>query len=209
MGVMGPGAPRSSAANRRRLRLVIAAAALLLIVAAGVAAVRGGKHPGLPLPGAGKPARAGDPFAYIRARQRDFVQRAIAGTSHVLFTKSPGGVVATAARVAALRPLIDRVSAASGIDPTILEGIVFVESAGRSDVIAGSDPQAASGLTQILAQTAQGLLGMHVDLERSRRLTRRIYAAAAAGRERLVAALERQRARVDDRFAPAKALAGT
>jgi len=54
----------------------------------------------------------------------------------VLFTKSPGGALATAARVASFRPLIDRVSAGTGIDPNFLEGIVFLESAGRPDVIA-------------------------------------------------------------------------
>ena len=33
----------------------------------------------------------------------------------------------------------------TGIDPNLLEGIVFVESAGRPDVIAGADPSAAAG----------------------------------------------------------------
>ena len=48
---------------------------------------------------------------------------------------------------------------------------MFVESAGRPNVIAGNDPADASGLTQILAQTGQSLLGMHVNLARSRQLT--------------------------------------
>ena len=36
-------------------------------------------------------------------------------------------------RVARLRPLIDTASANSGIDPNMLEAIVFLESAGRPD----------------------------------------------------------------------------
>ena len=56
----------------------------------------------------------------------------------------------------------------------MLEAIVFVESAGRPDVIAGNDPADAAGLTQILAQTGQSLLGMHIDLAASRKLTAEI-----------------------------------
>ena len=169
----------------------------------------GGGHPGLPLPGIGKPARAGDPFAYIPSREADFEARAVAGSENVLFSKSPGGAMATAARVAAYRPLIDSAAAGTGIDPNILEGIVFVESAGRPDVIAGTDPADASGLTQILAQTGQALLGMHINLARSRRLTDQIGAAYAAGRANVSVRLERQRAQIDDRFDPPKALAAT
>jgi hypothetical protein len=198
----------SSSINARRLRLAVAIGAILLVVALVSALNRGG-HPGLPLPGAGKPARAGDPFAYVPARASEFEQRAIAGTAHVLFTKSPGGALATAARVAAFRPLIDRVSAGTGIDPNLLEGIVFLESAGRANVIAGTDPSAASGLTQILAQTGQGLLGMHIDLARSIKLTRQIDDAYATGRPGLVAKLQRRRAKIDDRFDPDRALAAT
>ena len=43
---------------------------------------------------------------------------------------------------------------------------MFVESAGLPEVIAGDDPADAAGLTQILAQTGQSLLGMHIDLAR-------------------------------------------
>ena len=56
----------------------------------------------------------------------------------MLFTKSPGGVIATAARVAVFRPLIDAAARGSGVDPNLLEGIVFVESAGRPYVVAGT-----------------------------------------------------------------------
>ncbi len=165
--------------------------------------------PPLPLPGIGQPAKPGDPFAYVPSREADFVARATAGSAHVLYVKSPGGALATAARVAAWRGLIDRAVAGTNIDPSILEALVFVESAGRQNVIAGVDPVNASGLTQILAETGQSLLGMHINLARSRQLTGKIDAAAAQGRLGLVARLQRQRAAIDDRFDPRKELAAT
>src|SRR5205085_3294644 len=105
--------------------------------------------------------------------------------------------------------LIDAATAGTEIDPDLLEGIVFVESAGRPDVIAGTDPAAASGLTQILAETGQSLLGMHIDLARSRKLTAQMAAAANQGRYPRVVKLARQRARIDQRFDPRQALAAT
>jgi Transglycosylase SLT domain len=181
-----------------------------IVIALVVSSLSGSDSlPAIPLPGIGQSARAGDPFAYIPSRQPDFVARATAGSGYVLLTKSPGGVIATAARVAADRGLIDQVTAGSGIDPNIVEAIVFVESAGRPNVIAGSDPTAASGLTQILAQTGQSLLGMHIDLARSKAITSRIDAAYAQGRLGAIPALQRERARIDDRFNPRLALAAT
>jgi Transglycosylase SLT domain len=162
-----------------------------------------------PLPGVGRPPRSGDPFAYEAQRQAAYVSRATAGSAHVLFAKSPGGVVATAARVAAFRGLVDAAVRGTSIDPNVLEGIVFVESAGRPDVIAGPDPAAAAGLTQILAQTGQSLLGMHIDLAQSRRLTAAIDGAYAAGNLGQMRRLQARRARIDDRFVPSKALAAT
>jgi hypothetical protein len=199
------------AAPRRRLAVAAGALLLLLIVVVVLLAGSGGKPapPPLPLPGAGQPAKPGDPFAYVPSRESDFVGRAIAGSEHVLYVKSPGGALATAARVASFRPLIDRAVAGTGLDPSLVEALVFVESAGRSDVIVGGDPVNASGLTQILASTGISLLGMHIDLARSRKLTGQIFLASARGQAGTVARLERARARIDDRFDPAKALAGT
>jgi hypothetical protein len=111
--------------------------------------------------------------------------------------------------VAAYRSLVDSVTAGTGVDPSVLEGIVFLESAGNPNAIAGHDPVAAAGLTQILAQTGQALLGMHIDLRQSRSLTGRIDAAFLAGDATTVARLQARRARVDDRFDPRKALAAT
>ncbi|MGI8411861.1 MAG: hypothetical protein ACR2LV_03955 [Solirubrobacteraceae bacterium] len=205
--------PRPSphvALRSRRARLAVIAAAGVLLVAVILAALHGGgSPPRLPLPGLARPARAGDPFAYSAARQGEFESRAATGNAHVLFTQSPGGAIATAARVAAYRGAVNRAAAGTGVDPDILEAIVYLESAGRANVTAGRDPAAAAGLTQILAQTGQALLGMRIDLPRSRQLTAAIDRAAALGQDALVSRLQRQRAAIDDRFDPAKALAAT
>ena len=202
---------RARRATIRRRRVAAAGIVAALIVGAIVLISTGGKSgpPPLPLPGIGQPAKAGDPFAYESSREADFLARAVAGSDHVLFVKSPGGAVDTAARVASFRPLVDQAVAGTGTDPSLLEALVFVESAGRPTVIVGGDPVAASGLTQILAETGQSLLGMHIDLARSRSLTAQIDDAAARGQSAREARLQRARARVDDRFDPRKALAAT
>jgi hypothetical protein len=189
--------------------MLLVASAAILVVAVLVAVLGSGGRAPFPLPGIGKPARSGDPFGYDAGQSADFTQRATAGNAHVLFAKSPGGVLATAARVARWRPLIDATTAGSGIDPNLLEAVVFLESAGNPNALAGPDAADAAGLTQILAQTGTSLLGMHIELAASRRLTSRIDSAYAAGDTRLVTALQRRRARLDDRFNPRKALVAT
>jgi hypothetical protein len=198
-------------AGLRRLAIAGGAVALAIVVLIAVLRAAGGRSgpPPLPLPGIGQPAKPGDPFAYVSARESDFVTRAIDGSEHVLYVKSPGGALATAARVARFRPLIDRAVAGTGLDPSLVEALVFVESAGRPDVLVGGDPANASGLTQILASTGQSLLGMHIDLARSRKLSGQIFLASARGDGGKLARLERDRAKIDDRFDSRKALAGT
>jgi Transglycosylase SLT domain len=204
---------RSRRKRAGRRRLAVASGVLVVLIAAAIILVTssGGTPPppALPLPGLGQPAKPGDPFAYVPSREADFVARATAGNANVLYQKSPGGVLATAARVAAWRPLIDRAVAGTGIDPSLLEALVFVESAGDPDAIVGGDPVNASGLTQILAETGQSLLGMHINLARSRQLTGQIALAESTGQTARAARLEHQRASVDDRFNPRLALAGT
>jgi transglycosylase-like protein with SLT domain len=200
---------RSLAPSGARVRLALLASAVILVIAALLSSGGGGPPPGPPLPGIGRPARAGDPFAYTPAREAEFIARATAGSASPLFVKSPGGALATAARVASFRGQINRAVAGTGIDPNLLEGLVFVESAGRPQIIAGSDPSGAAGLTQILAQTGQSLLGMRVDLARSRALTAAIDRADALGQTSLLSRLLARRARADDRFDPARALAAT
>jgi soluble lytic murein transglycosylase-like protein len=150
-----------------------------------------------------------DPLAFAPAQRQSLEQAAARGYAQVLYAKSPGGVVASARRTARYRSLVEQAVAGTGIDPDLLEAIVFLESAGRPDVIAGSDPASAAGLTQILAETAKDFLGMHVDLTVSRYLTDAIAAAQRRGDPQAARRLEARRRRVDARFDPAKALAGT
>ncbi len=121
-----------------------------------------------------------DPFAWDPDRREDFERRASSGFSHVLYELSPEGVVASAKRTAAFDDEIDEAAAAHGIDPELMEAIVFLESAGRPDVIAGAtDAAGAAGLAQIVASTGIDLLGMPIDLARSQQLTDTINSSYA------------------------------
>ncbi|HXF98451.1 MAG TPA: hypothetical protein VNJ46_07565 [Gaiellaceae bacterium] len=206
---MQPGA----AAGRRRTRLGRAAfLAFLLLVAAGAVggwrllSDRAPAPPPLLLP---SELVGPDPLAFREGRTEAYERAAAFGLSHPLFTRSPGGAAASARRTARFRPLVEEAAAGSGVDADLLEAIVFLESAGRPDVIAGDDPARASGLTQILAGTAVDFLAMPVDLEASRRLTRGIAAALRRGDRAEAERLRERRRRADARFDPEQALAGT
>ncbi len=196
--------------SRRSPLLVAGAAALgLAAVTAGilVAVLSGGGRASLLVPRAG--AAGEDPLAFRGGDEKRLEAAAAEGLAHVLYAKSPGGIVAAAGRTAAFRPLVDDAARAGHVDADLLEAIVLLESAGRPEVIAGSDPSRAAGLTQIVAETAQNFLGMHVDLAASRRFTAGIAAAERRGDETAVERLRARRRQVDDRFDPARALAGT
>jgi hypothetical protein len=187
-----------------RLRMVVVGlaavgAAVVLVVLAG----RGNETPRTLAPGAGNTSTTIDPLAWAPSRRAEFERRAAAGLSHVLYVKSPGGAVASAARTARWRSLIDDVAGRSGLDAEMLEGLVLLESAGREDARAADDLDGAAGLTQILAETGRNLLGMRIDARASERLTRGIE------RGRRVEARTRQRRRVDERFDARKALEAT
>ena len=200
------GVASSSATRRRAIALLILAGAVGVLVALALRADGGGAGaPGATTtlrPGAA-PGEGFDPLAYTPGRRTEYERRAAAGLAHVLYAKSPGGAVASAARVAAWRPLVERAALAGKVDPDTLEAIVFLESAGRPDAQAGNDLRGAVGLTQILAETGQNLLGMKIDVAASEKLTRGIR------RGRRVASRTRERRRVDERFDPAKAVAAT
>jgi hypothetical protein len=183
----------------------------LVLAALGLSALvlLGGSETRTLVPGAGAADDHFDPLAFRSDRADDFTERAAAGSSHVLYAKSPGGAAATAARTAAWRPQVDAAAARFGIDPDLLEAMVFLESAGRPDAVAGANIEAAAGLTQILAETAVNLLGMRVDLAASRRRTRQIAEATRRGDAEAVRRHESERRRADERFDPEKALAGT
>ncbi len=148
-----------------------------------------------------------DPFVFSASKRPQFERAGAAGESHLLYANSPGGASATARRVAGLEGPIRAAASASGVEFRLLEGMVFLESGGRPDIVAGADPAGAAGVSQIVADTGRKLLGMKIDLNASRRLTKQI---AAAGKQRdtaLVSKLEAQRRRIDERFDPPKALA--
>jgi hypothetical protein len=186
-------------------------AVVVVVILAGIVIVVLGRDeepsgPRVLAPGRGTTDTTRDPFAYDAARRADFEARAAAGLSHVLYAKSPGGVLATAQRVQRLRPAIEDVARRAHQDPDTLEGIVFLESGGRPDVAASDDLRSAVGLTQILAQTATDLLGLKVDVAASERITRRIRRSMSPTR---IARLKAQRRRVDERFDPRKSLEAT
>jgi soluble lytic murein transglycosylase-like protein len=194
--------------RHRRARVALLAGFLVLVALATGAALRGdGPAPGEPLvPGTDEAAPFPDPFAYDPDREDELTRRAAAGNSHILYARSPDGAAATAARVARYRGPVEEAAEQAGVDADLLEGLVFLESAGRPDAMAG-DTEGAVGLTQILAETGQNLLGMQIDVGASSRLTRQI-----ARRERHRLGVERLRAQrrvIDERFDPAKALEAT
>lgn len=149
-----------------------------------------------------------DPMSFDGAFAAEYETRAANGFSHPVMTKSPGGVIATAERTARFRSDVEAVAATSSIQPDALEAIVFLESAGRPDVVAGGDVAGAAGLAQILAETGRGMLGMRVDLERSRALTRKIEKARKRGDSGRVVALTDARRQIDERFDPHRSLEG-
>src|SRR4051794_36964918 len=146
-------------ARRRSIRILATAAVLALAAAAALVLATGidltdsGSRLDLGAIAAAGAGRGEDPFAYSTNRESEFESRATSGLAHVLYAKSPDGVIASARRTVSFRPEIDRVAEASGVDPGLMEAMVFLESGGRTQVIAGDDPSAASGLAQILAST--------------------------------------------------------
>jgi soluble lytic murein transglycosylase-like protein len=203
--------------NGRDFVARVAGAVLLMVAAAGaIAAIAialglGDREPldlrfeGIAVEAKAAADPAADPFAYKLSQRAEFERRAALGASHVIYEMSPGGVVASAERTEAFHDQIDAAAQAHRVDPDLLEAVIFLESAGRPQVSAGPTPEAASGLAQILPETATALLGMHVDLPASIALTKKIRKAKSeAEAKRLLA----ERAAVDDRFDPDKAIDG-
>jgi hypothetical protein len=200
--------------SRRVIPFVVFVAALVVVALLLHREDQGlpGNVPGVPTPPGAKSDRERtplpDPFAYDPSRKAEFERRAAAGTAHVLYARSPGGAGITAQRVARWRPQVEAAAKQAGVDPDRLEALVFLESAGREDAMAG-DTEGAVGLTQILAETGQNLLGMHVDVAKSRRYTRRIRRQLVRGHLVAVQTLRAARAKVDQRFDPQLSLLAT
>jgi len=203
----------------RAPRIAFAPLAVAAVVVAATLLLRGGgDSPPRPavgtapppvIPSAGVPDR--DPLAWTTSRSADYAERATAGLAHPLYarTREVGGIVAAARRTAARRAQIERAAAAHHVDPDTLEAIVLLESAGRPEARASDDLEGAVGLTQILAQTATGLLGLHVDLPAERRILKRMKRAARQGDDAEVERLRAELPRIDERLDPVKSLDAT
>src|SRR5438045_8771198 len=102
------------AGSHLRSRRVSARALVVLfaLVAAGVgitlALTSGGSRK--LVPGAGNRSGTYDPLGYTQARAAQLQREAAAGEAHVVYAKSPGGVIATARRTAHFRSLIGRLA---------------------------------------------------------------------------------------------------
>ena len=193
----------------RRRRAVAAGTAATLLLAGILLATGGDAEDRRLVPGGAVSDEQFDPLAFDSDAGGELERAAAAGFSHVLYEKSPGGARATATRTARWRAQVEQAAARSGTNADLLEAIVFLESAGRPEVVAGGDLSGAAGLTQIVAETGINLLGLRVDLPASRRLTRRIGAAERSGQDATAQRLRAARRRVDERFDPPKALAAT
>ncbi|HET7568943.1 MAG TPA: DUF5715 family protein [Gaiellaceae bacterium] len=114
------------------------------------------------------------------------------------------GVFATARRVVAWRRLAARAAAHTTVDANLLEAVVYVESSGNAGATAGS----RAGLTQLTPAQARSA-GLHVNVRRSRALTREIGWWAHHGNYRMARRLARRRAIADRRFRPLAELRAT
>jgi hypothetical protein len=122
-----------------------------------------------------------DPFAWEPDRQQELERRAAYTYSDVLYELSPDGVITSAKRTAAFQDEIAAAAKKHGIDPATMEAMVFLESAGRPEVIAGgTDIESAAGLSQILASTGIDLLDMDIYVDRSQELTDEINSSLEA-----------------------------
>ncbi len=150
-----------------------------------------------------------DPFAYKPERAEEMADSAATGLAHPLYAYSPGGAIASAERTARWRPQIEDAARQAGVDADRLEGLVFLESAGRPDAMTSYGIKGAVGLSQILAETGTNLLGMRVDTGASAKLTRQIRRSLRGSRHRLARRLQAERRLADERFDPHKSLQAT
>jgi hypothetical protein len=97
-----------------------------------------------------------------------------------LFVSSPGGVVATAARVTAWHRLAVRATRGTGISPVVLEGMIFVESSGRPRVVGLGGHWGLTQLSTRRMRPAAQLRATVRRLERARRALGRLDLAVAS-----------------------------
>ena len=135
----------------RRFVILAAAGVVLVAAVAGVLARDSAPPAGVPVVPT-PPGKAGedveplaDPFAWDPGRGDEFSRRAAAGNSHPLYALSPGGVVASAERTALWRRPVERAAEQAEVDADTLEGLVFLESAGRADAARRAASRAPPG----------------------------------------------------------------
>jgi hypothetical protein len=195
------------AATLARPRVLVPwlAALLLLAVPAGLTVVARHAAPSIAIDRA-EPRPAAPPQPAEAAPEYPtgaLAADAAHGLGRNLFVATRAGVFATAERVAAWHKLVLR-AADGALDPSLLDGIVYVESSGAAGAIAGN----RAGLTQLTpAQARAG--GLRVNLRRSRRLTREIGWWLRHGNRGEERRLARRRARADARFKPLRELRAT
>lgn len=97
-----------------------------------------------------------------------------------LFLASPGGVVQTAARVSSWHRLAVRATRGTGISPVLLEGMIFVESSGRSKVVGLGGHRGLTQLSTKRMRPAAQLRATVRRLERARRALGRLDLAVAS-----------------------------
>lgn len=203
----------SGRASLRRAGFALLAIVLALAAVLALASRLSDDEPPRLSPGTGVAAGESDeivdPLAWDAGREGELVAAAQRGFAHPLYTLVPNGAEATARRTARYRDLIEDAAAEGALSPDDLEALVYLESAGRPTAAADPRYVGAVGLTQIVAQTGEDLLGMRVDPTQARSLARRIRKARREGDTEAVRALEARRRTVDERFDPPKALAGT
>src|SRR3954453_12095508 len=113
-----------------RRRSVVLGGLVLATAAVAVGLALRGPGPDVPRtlpPAASNTSTTVDPIAWDPDRRRELERRAAAGLAHVLYAKSPGGAVVSAARTAHWRPLVERAARAAKTDPDVLEAIVLLE----------------------------------------------------------------------------------
>src|SRR5436190_6820433 len=141
-----PDAPRRRMLSGGKLALAVAvvgaallATAVVLLSGGGPSDTREQAHPLVPR----TRAESGSfgPLRYDRGHNATFEQRAAAGFAHPLYAKPAGGAQAAANRTARWRPRIERAAQRAGVDADTLEALVYLESAGDPNAMAGPDPR--------------------------------------------------------------------
>ena len=155
--------PRGQRASLRRALFSLVAVAVAFAALLALADRLSDDDPPRLSPGtgvaAGESDEVVDPLAWDAGREGELVAAARRGFAHPLYTLVPGGAVASAARTARYRELVESVAEEGGVSADDLEALVYLESAGRPTAAADPRYEGAVGLTQIVARDRRGPAG--------------------------------------------------